>query len=47
MIKECFLCKRPTKEVGRLNKITYENMRISVCKYCRKKIRQPRFTIYI
>jgi ribosome-binding protein aMBF1 (putative translation factor) len=45
MIKECFLCKKHIKEIGRLQKITYENMRISVCKYCRKKLKKPCFNI--
>jgi len=45
MMKECFLCKKPVKIVGRLKKITYENMRISVCKYCREKLKQPYFKI--
>jgi phosphoribosyl-dephospho-CoA transferase len=43
MMKECLLCKKSAKEIGRLKKITYENMRISVCKYCRKKLKQPLF----
>jgi ribosome-binding protein aMBF1 (putative translation factor) len=43
MMKNCAICGKPIKEVGKIRRVTFGFQTIKVCKKCMEKINRMKF----